>query len=62
MFDLSGSLDDVSRRAATQAERLAIQRSLRSCDGNIARAAETLKIANDVLVDKMRSLGLATPS
>jgi DNA-binding NtrC family response regulator len=61
-IDLSGSLGDVSKRAAAHAERLAIQRSLRRCDGNITRAAEHLKISNDVLLDKMRSLGLSMPS
>ena len=61
-IDLSGTLGDVTARATTEAERLAIQRSLRDFNGDVGRAAERLKIGSEVLLAKMRELGFSTSS
>ena len=61
-IDLSGSLEDVKARATHEIERLAIQQSLRDSNGDVGRAAERLKIGHDMLLERMRGLGLSTPS
>jgi DNA-binding NtrC family response regulator len=52
----------VTARATIEAERLAIQRSLRDFNGDVGRAAERLKIGSEVLLAKMRELGFSTSS
>jgi len=53
-FEMSGSLSDVSRRAASHAERVRIQQALRDSDGDKARAAETLRVPYRALLAKIR--------
>ncbi len=53
-FDLSGSLSDVARRGAAQAERLKIQEALREADGNKGRASELLHVTYKVLLSKLK--------
>jgi DNA-binding NtrC family response regulator len=57
-FDLSGSLTDVSRRAAAQGERLKIQQVLREADHNKGRAAELLQITYKMLLAKVKEYKL----
>jgi DNA-binding NtrC family response regulator len=53
-FDLSGTLSEVARRGATQAERLKIQDALHEADGNKGRAAELLQVTYKVLLSKLK--------
>ena len=53
-FDLSGTLTDVSRRAASLGERLKIQETLREADNNKGRAAELLQITYKMLLAKLK--------
>jgi DNA-binding NtrC family response regulator len=53
-FDLSGSLADVSRRAASQAERLKIQQALQEAENNKGRASELLQITYKMLLSKIK--------
>jgi DNA-binding NtrC family response regulator len=53
-FDLSGTLTDVSRRAAALGERLKIQETLREADNNKGRAAELLQITYKMLLAKLK--------
>jgi len=53
-FDLSGSLSDVSRRAAGQGERLKIQQVLRDADNSKGRAAELLQVSYKTFLAKLR--------
>jgi transcriptional regulator with PAS, ATPase and Fis domain len=55
---LSGSLTDVSRRAAAQGERLKIQQVLREADHNKGRAAELLQITYKMLLAKVKEYKL----
>jgi DNA-binding NtrC family response regulator len=57
-FDLSGSLSDVSRRAAALAEKEKIESVLRDVAGDRARAAEILEVSGKTLLHKMREHGL----
>jgi transcriptional regulator with GAF, ATPase, and Fis domain len=57
-FDLSGSLSDVSRRAAALAEKEKIESVLREVAGDRARAAEVLGVSGKTLLHKMREHGL----
>lgn len=60
--DLAGPLADVTARAVAEVERQAIQRSLRETNGDVVRAAHQLQIGHQALLEKMRVLGLSTPS
>ena len=53
-FDLSGSLSDASRRAASHVERLKISQVLKEADNNKGRAAELLQITYKMLLSKMK--------
>jgi DNA-binding NtrC family response regulator len=53
-FDLSGSLADVSRRAARHAERLKIEDVLREAAGNKGRAAELLQVSYKAFLIKLK--------
>ena len=53
-FDFSGSLSDVSRRAASLGERLKIQHALKEAENNKARAAELLQITYKMLLTKLK--------
>lgn len=53
------SLRDIGRRAARQAERLALQAALERAGGNRAAAARALKISYKTLLQKTAEAGLA---
>jgi two-component system response regulator AtoC len=53
------SLRDIARRAARQAERLALQAALEQAGGNRAAAARALKISYKTLLQKTAEAGLA---
>ncbi len=61
-LDLSGSLADVTARATAEIERHAIRQSLRESNGDAVRAADRLQLPYQALVEKMRALGVSTPS
>ena len=57
-FDLSGTLAEVSRRAASEAEKVKIEEVLKESDGNKGRAAELLQIGYKTLLAKLREHGI----
>jgi DNA-binding NtrC family response regulator len=57
-IDLSGGLDEATRRVAAEAERRKIQLALRESAGNKARAADLLRLSHKVLMLKMRDHGI----
>ncbi|HJR61991.1 MAG TPA: sigma-54 dependent transcriptional regulator [Vicinamibacterales bacterium] len=54
LFDLSGSLQEVARRGAAEAERRKIQRVLLDVEQNKARAAEVLGVTYKAFVSKLK--------
>lgn len=58
-LDLSGSLAEVSRRAAAMAEKEKMAQVLSEVDGDRAKAAEALRVSTKTLLAKMREYGLA---
>jgi DNA-binding NtrC family response regulator len=58
LFDLSGTLADVSRRAASEAEKVKIEEVLKEAGGNKGRAAELLQIGYKSLLAKLREHGI----
>jgi DNA-binding NtrC family response regulator len=52
--DLTGSLNDVTKRAVGEVERLKIEAALREAEGNRGRAAELLQISYKSLVGKLK--------
>ncbi len=61
-IDLSGSLDEVSRRVLNEAERRAVARALEQAGGDAGRASEILGIPYRQLVARMRDRGLNQPA
>jgi DNA-binding NtrC family response regulator len=57
-FDLSGTLAQVSRRAAASAEREKIRRVMEDVGGDRSRAAEKLQVSAKTLLAKIREYGL----
>jgi DNA-binding NtrC family response regulator len=57
-IDLSGSLAAITKRAAEQAERHAIEHALSVTRGDVARAAEQLQVGFRALSTRMRALGI----
>jgi DNA-binding NtrC family response regulator len=57
-FDLSGSLAEVSRRAASSAEKKKIRCVMEEVGGDRPRAAEKLEISPKTLLAKLREYGL----
>jgi DNA-binding NtrC family response regulator len=57
-FDLSGTLADVSRRAASEAEKVKIEEVLKEADGNKGRAAELLQVGYKSLLAKLKEHGI----
>ena len=57
-MDLSGSLDDVGRRARDMAEKTLIRRSLEEEGGNKTRAAARLKVNYKRFLSRIKELGL----
>jgi len=53
-FDLTGSLQDVSRRGAAEAEKRKLQQVLASADSDRARAADMLGITYKALASKLK--------
>lgn len=58
MLDLSGSLSEVSARAARSAERLKIRQALELSSWNKTRASELLSISYKTLLNKVKEYGL----
>ncbi len=58
-WDLSGTLTEVSRRAAAAAEKEKIRRILEDVEGNRSKAAEKLQVSSRTLLTKMREYELA---
>ncbi|MBI3932182.1 MAG: sigma-54-dependent Fis family transcriptional regulator [Acidobacteria bacterium] len=58
VLDLSGTLAEVTRRAAEAAEGEALRRALREAGGDRGRAAEKLGIGASTLSRRMRALGI----
>jgi DNA-binding NtrC family response regulator len=56
--DLSGSLDEVTRRVVGHVERRKIERTLEEAGGDRERAAASLRIGYKTLMAKMREYGL----
>jgi len=57
-LDLTGSLSEVSRRAAAMGEKEKIRQVLSHVDGDRAKAAEELQVSGKTLLAKMREYGL----
>jgi DNA-binding NtrC family response regulator len=53
-FDFSGSLQEVARRGAAEAERRKLQKVLAETDQDKSRAAEALGITYKSLVSKLK--------
>jgi DNA-binding NtrC family response regulator len=53
-IDLAGTLSEVTRRVASEAEKRKIEQVLREADGNKGRAAELLGITYKMLLSKMK--------
>ena len=58
VIDLSGTLEDVSRRAAERAEEEVLRLAMREADGNRAQAAKRLGLSLSTLGRRLRELGL----
>jgi DNA-binding NtrC family response regulator len=54
LVDLTGSLNDVTKRAIAEVERLKLREVLREVEGNKGRAAEVLQISYKSLLAKMK--------
>jgi DNA-binding NtrC family response regulator len=57
-IDLSGTLDEATRRVAAEAERRKIKLALREAAGNRGHAADLLQINFKALTSKLKELGL----
>jgi two-component system response regulator AtoC len=58
MLDLTGSLSEVSTRAARSAERLKIRQALELSNWNKSKASELLDISYKTLLNKVKEYGL----
>jgi DNA-binding NtrC family response regulator len=61
-IDLSGTLDDATRRVVLEVERRKIAKALQETNDDALKAAELLGMAPRLLVKKIRSLGLMRSS
>jgi DNA-binding NtrC family response regulator len=61
-IDLSGTLDDASRRVVLEVEKRKITAALQESGDDALRAAELLGMAPRLLVKKIRTLGLMRSS
>jgi DNA-binding NtrC family response regulator len=61
-LDLSGTLDDATRRVVLEVERRKIAKALQDTGDDALRAAELLGMAPRLLVKKIRTLGLMRSS
>ncbi|MDQ2856037.1 MAG: sigma-54 dependent transcriptional regulator [Acidobacteriota bacterium] len=57
-LDLSGTLADVNSRAVRLLESLKVRQALTTCEGNKARAAETLGVSYKTLLTKIKEYDL----
>jgi DNA-binding NtrC family response regulator len=57
-FNFSGSLNDVARRAQSEAERRKIEQILKETAGNKGRASEVLQVSYKVFLTKLKEYGL----
>jgi DNA-binding NtrC family response regulator len=62
LIDLSGTLDDASRRAVREVERRKIAEALRATDGDTVKAAERLGMPSRLLMRKIRAYGVMAAS
>jgi DNA-binding NtrC family response regulator len=63
-IDLSGSLAEVTRRVAAEAERRKIEQTLKDTNGDVGRTAELLQVSYKALLGKLKEHkidGLPTP-
>ena len=58
-IDLSGTVPDVLRRVTEEVERRKIAQALQDCNGNKAHVADALHIGYKVLLQKMKTYGIA---
>ena len=61
-FDLSGTLDEASRRAVREVERRKIAEALRVTDGDTVKAADLLGMPSRLLTRKIRTYGVMAAS
>jgi DNA-binding NtrC family response regulator len=62
LIDLSGTLDDASRRVVREVERRKIAEALRATDGDTVKAAERLGMPSRLLMRKIRAYGVMAAS
>ncbi|MGQ0735802.1 MAG: sigma-54-dependent transcriptional regulator [Acidobacteriota bacterium] len=60
LLDYSGSLSEITNRAMSEVERLAIRRAVNEAGGDVARAADRLQVSYRVLQAKMRACGVSS--
>ena len=58
-IDLSGTMPDALRRVTEEVERRKIAQALQDCNGNKTHVADTLHIGYKVLLQKMKTYGIA---
>jgi len=58
-IDLSGTVPDALRRVTEEVERRKIAQALQDCNGNKAHVADALHIGYKVLLQKMKTYGIA---
>ena len=57
-IDLSGSMQDATRRVIAEVEKRKIEMALREAAGNKARVADQLQLTYKMLISKMREHGI----
>jgi two-component system, NtrC family, response regulator AtoC len=62
LLDLSGTLDEASRRVVREVERRKIAEALRASDGDLVKAADRLGMPSRLLVRKVRAYGVMAAS
>ena len=62
LLDLSGTLDEASRRVVREVERRKIAEALRASDGDLVKAAERLGMPPRLLMRKVRAYGVMAAS
>jgi DNA-binding NtrC family response regulator len=58
-IDLSGTMPDALRRVTEEVERRKIAQAFQDCNGNKAHVADALHIGYKVLLQKMKTYGIA---
>ncbi len=62
LLDLSGTLDEASRRVVREVERRKITEALRASDGDLVKAADRLGMPSRLLMRKVRAYGVMSAS